>query len=66
MKMKSREDLINEIIEMENAAMKFKKGLHLAKKFIDSHRADPDLSVEMIDNYSAYTDFLEENDLGGI
>ena len=61
--MKSRDDLMMETIELERTALKFKKGLHLAKKFIDSHLADPDLSGEMMDNYSAYNDFIEENGL---
>jgi len=61
--MKSREDLISDNIELERIAMKFKKGLHLAKKFIDSHIADPDLSDEMIKAYSDYNVFLDSRGL---
>jgi hypothetical protein len=61
--MQSREDLIKESIELAETAFKFKRGLHLAKKFIDSHAADPDLTDEMIDAYSAYNDFIDKNDL---
>lgn len=31
-----------------------------AKKFIDSHIADPDLTNEMIDNYEAYSDLSSQ------
>ncbi len=64
--MKSREDLIMETIELENSLMKYKKGLHLAKRFIDSHVGDTDLSSEMIEAYAAYRVFLKENGLEGI
>ena len=61
--MKSRKDLIEENIELEQIAMKFKKGLHLAKKFIDSHAADPDLTVEMVKAYSDYNEFIDSRGL---
>ncbi len=63
MKMKSRHELIQEIIDLENTAMKFKKGLHLAKKFIDSHVADPDITDEMADNFCVYDAYLDDNKL---
>ena len=61
--MKSREDLILENIELEQLALKYKKGLHLAKKFIDSHIADPDLNNEMYGNYAEYSDFIKRQNL---
>ncbi len=64
--MKSRETLMMETIELENSLMKYKKGLHLAKRFIDTHVGDSDLSSEMIEAHSAYKVFLKDNGLEGI
>ena len=41
----------------------YKEGLRLAKKFIDVHIGDPDMSNEMIDAHSNYLAFLEHYDL---
>jgi len=66
MKMKDREELILETIELERQLMVYKKGLHLAKKFIEVHRGDPDLSDEMIEANLAYRHHLVSNGLEDI
>lgn len=63
---KSNRALVIETIELERSLMKYKRGLHLAKKFIDSHVGDPDMNTEMIENYKAYTLFLSVHNLEGI
>lgn len=63
---KSNQELIEETIILERIVMKYKKGLHLAKKFIDSHAADPDITPEMIEAYAEYTKYLRDNSLQGI
>lgn len=41
----------------------YKEGLRLAKKFIEAHVADPDLSDEMVEAHLSYLAFLEHYDL---
>ena len=57
---KSRGDLIGETIGLERTAIKFKKGLHLAKKCIEEmNSGDP----KALSSYKEFDAFIAEHGL---
>lgn len=55
--MKTREELTLENIEFEHTVMKFKKGLHLAKAYIDADDYDRAKKRDV------FLSYLKDNDL---
>ena len=62
---KNRDDLILENIELVDIVMRFKRGLHLAKRVIDVNEDSPN-SQEAIECREVYNKYIKENDLTGI